>query len=574
MRINIKLLLVSAAVSVSCLFSAAFAAEKGSAALFDATEAENPADGRIITVKIKTAPQNGGYDTLYVLRSENACDDGVITEDEARSGIYFGESTNKGGEFDFKFRIKDADSGVYTIIAGGNTPSGNLKSRNIKFWYNKDGLKTEKLSAFNSNMTAENLEAGNKDEWYVDTQNSAYLNNKTAVISIMNSVKPGTGYKNQFDLEEAFNFSCDVINSDNVDAEKFAAYAQNRNDRIGFDFTNTDYIAYSEDVLDRLKTVLDEKKGDKEIKNIDEVRAAFKEACAIVCIDKTTDHTKSIENLKKYNDIFNLDYTTKLPYIDNYEVAKVFADTNYTTVSDIVNDYNKRVDELYAEYLKNNSGNSGGGSSSGGNGGGGGYVSVPSVIGSDDINKITGGNSGFPDVTSSHWASGYIQFVKDNKIMQGDENGLFRPDDSITREEWVKTVLTAFVIDTKDAKCEFSDVDSERWSYSYIAKAFEMMIINGVSDTEFAPTQSISRQDAAVMFYRGAKAARENALSDIAISNFTDTEEIADYAKDPINTLYRLEIVNGYEDGSFKPNAPITRAEAAKMIYTALEKLG
>ena len=76
------------------------------------------------------------------------------------------------------------------------------------------------------------------------------------------------------------------------------------------------------------------------------------------------------------------------------------------------------------------------------------------------------------------------------------------------------------------------------------------------------------------MFYRGAKAARESSLSDIAISNFTDAEDIADYAKEPINILYRLEIVNGYEDGSFKPNAPITRAEAAKMIYTALEKLG
>lgn len=574
MKINIKLLLISAVVSVSCLFSAAFAAEKGSAAVFDITENANPAGGRIINVQIKTEPQNSGYDTLYVLRSENACDDGVITEAEAKDGIYFGESTNKGGEFDFKFRINDANSGVYTIIAGGNTPSGNLKSRNIKFWYNKDGIKTEKLSAFNSNMTAENLEAGNKDEWYVNTQNSAYLNNKTAVISIMNSVKPGTGYRNQFDLEEAFNFACDVINSDDIDAEKFAAYAQYRNDRIGFDFTNAEYVTYGEDVLSRLKTVLDEKKGDNEIKNIDDVRAAFKEACAIVCIDKTTDHAKAIDNLKKYNDIFKLDYTTKLLYVDNYEVAKVFADTNYTTVSDIVNDYNKRVDELYADYLKNNSGNSGGGSSSGGNGGGGGYVSVPSVIGSDDINKITDGNGGFSDVDSSHWAHSYIQFVKDNKIMQGDENGLFRPDDSITREEWVKTVLTAFVIDTKDAKCDFSDVDTERWSYPYVAKAFEMMIINGVSDTEFAPTQSISRQDAAVMFYRGAKAARESSLSDIAISNFTDAEDIADYAKEPINILYRLEIVNGYEDGSFKPNAPITRAEAAKMIYTALEKLG
>lgn len=572
MRINIKALLVSAAVSISCLFSAAFAAEKGSAALFDATETANPADGRIITVKIKMAPQNDGYDTLYVLKSGDACDDGVITAEEAMDGIYFGESTNKGGEFEFKFRIKGSDSGVYTMIAGGNTPSGNLKSRNIKFWYNKDGLKSEKLSAFNSNMTTETLEAGNKDEWYIDTQSTAYSNNKSAVISIMTSVKPETGYKNQFDLEEAFNFACDVINSDDIDAAKIAAYAQYRNDRTGLDFTNTDYIAYSEDVFRRFKTVLDEKKSDKEIKNIDDVRTAFNEACAVVCIDKTTDHAKAIDNLKKYNDIFKIDFTTKLPYIDNYEVAKVFADTNYTTVSDIVSDYNKRVDELYTEYLKNKSG-SGGGSSSGGSGGGG-YLYVPSVIDADDINQITGGNSGFPDVASSHWASGYIQFVKDNKIMQGDENGLFKPDDSITREEWVKTILTAFVIDTKDAKCDFSDVDEERWSYPYIAKAFEMMIINGVSDAEFAPAESISRQDAAVIFYRGAKAAREDGFSEIEMSSFTDAEDIADYAIEPINLLYKLKVLNGYEDGSFRPNAPITRAEAAKMIYTALEKLG
>lgn len=573
MRINIRALLVSAAVSISCLFSAAFAAEKGSAALFDATETANPADGRIITVKIKMAPQNDGYDTLYVLKSGDACDDGVITAEEAMDGIYFGESTNKGGEFEFKFRIKGSDSGVYTMIAGGNTPSGNLKSRNIKFWYNKDGLKSEKLSAFNSNMTTETLEAGNKDEWYIDTQSTAYSNNKAAVISIMTSVKPETGYKNQFDLEEAFNFACDVINSDDIDAAKIAAYAQYRNDRIGLDFTNTDYIAYSEDVFSRFKTVLDEKKSDKEIKNIDDVRTAFNEACAVVCIDKTTDHAKAIDNLKKYNDIFKIDFTTKLPYIDNYEVAKVFADTNYTTVRDIVSDYNKRVDELYTEYLKNKSDSGGGGSSSGGSGGGG-YLYVPSVIDADDINQITGGNSGFPDVASSHWASGYIQFVKDNKIMQGDENGLFKPDDSITREEWVKTILTAFVIDTKDAKCDFSDVDEERWSYPYIAKAFEMMIINGVSDTEFAPAESISRQDAAVIFYRGAKAAREDGFSEIEMSSFTDAEDIADYAIEPINLLYKLKVLNGYEDGSFRPNAPITRAEAAKMIYTALEKLG
>ncbi len=569
---KIKVLLLSAAVAVSCLFSSAYAAVGGSAALFDVQESANAQDGRIITVKIRTAPKNESYDTIYVLKSAKACDDGIITADEAAEAVYYGESANKGTSFDFQFRINAGESGIYTIVAGGNTPSGNLKSRNMKFWYNKNGLKDEKLSALNLSVTAENLEAGNNDEWYIDILNKAYVNNKDAVVSIVSALKPSGGYRNQFELEEAFCFACDVINSNEVDAEKFAVYAQNRNDKIGLDFSNTDYIQYSDEVLERWKTVLDEKNGENEIKNIDDVRNTFRESCAIVCIDKTTDHAKAIGNLKRYNDIFKLDFNTKFPYLDEYEVAKAFTDTNYTTVSEIVKDYNNRVTELYNEYEKTHGGSESG--RGGSKGGGNGSVFSPNVVTSDDVNKFTGNNGGFSDVSSSHWAYDCIQFVKDNKIMQGDENGLFRPDENITREEWVKTVLTAFVIDTNGAESEFSDVDTERWSYPYISKAFEMMIINGVSDTEFAPRQNISRQDASVMFYRGAKAARENSLTDIAISNFTDADDIADYALEPINILYRLEIIKGYEDGSFKPNAPITRAEAAKIIYTALEKLG
>ena len=342
---RIKALLVSATVIGSCLFSAAFAAENGAAALFDVNEFESSAGGRTLCVQIKNVPQNSGYDTLYVLKSETALDDGIITADEASAGVFFGESTNKGGNFDFKFRINDADSGIYTMISGGNTPGGNLKSRSIKFWYNSEGLKNEKLSALNANVTAENLEAGNRDEWYMDFTNPAYLNAKEAIVSIINAVKPETGYRNQFELEEAFGFACDVINSDDVDSEKIAAYAKNRNDRIGFDFTNADYVQYSDDVLQRLKTVLDGKRENSEIKNMEDVRAAFIEACAIVCVDKTVDYSKVIGNLKRYNDIFKLDFTTKLPYLDDYEVAKAFIDTNYTSVAEIVNDYNGRVDE-------------------------------------------------------------------------------------------------------------------------------------------------------------------------------------------------------------------------------------
>ena len=86
-------------------------------------------------------------------------------------------------------------------------------------------------------------------------------------------------------------------------------------------------------------------------------------------------------------------------------------------------------------------------------------------------------------------------------------------------------------------------------------------VIKGVSDTEFAPNATITREDACTILGR--------ALNKVAQSNelkFTDADKVAEYAAPYVALLSELGYVNGYVDGSFAPTNNITRAEAAKII--------
>lgn len=76
------------------------------------------------------------------------------------------------------------------------------------------------------------------------------------------------------------------------------------------------------------------------------------------------------------------------------------------------------------------------------------------------------------------------------------------------------------------------------------------------------------RQDMATILYRAMGDQNSKAILD-----FSDVDDIASYATDAIAELVGLSIINGYEDGSFKPRGTATRAEAAKMIYGVYQYL-
>jgi len=182
------------------------------------------------------------------------------------------------------------------------------------------------------------------------------------------------------------------------------------------------------------------------------------------------------------------------------------------------------------------------------------------------------GNVVFNDLGPVSWAQEAITYLAEHGIVAGRGNGIFAPNDGVTREEMVKLVVTAFSDTNSGAECDFSDVSTDRWSYPYIATAFNLGLITGVDASNFEPTGSITRENLAVILYRtynyaGKKVVAENA-------SYTDSENISSYAKDAVNAMAKLGIMEGMGDGTFSPKTVVTRAQAAKVIYSLITLIG
>ena len=171
----------------------------------------------------------------------------------------------------------------------------------------------------------------------------------------------------------------------------------------------------------------------------------------------------------------------------------------------------------------------------------------------------------FSDIGSVDWAKDAILYLNNKKILSGDGNGKFRPNDNITREEFTKLVVMAFGIPSAKNKAGFDDVAEENWAKDYINAAYENGIVNGISESKFGFGTNISRQDMALMVLRAAeKMGRTFETGEITS---TDASDIADYAKEAVGKMMKAGIINGFGDNTFLPNANATRAQAAKIIY-------
>lgn len=106
----------------------------------------------------------------------------------------------------------------------------------------------------------------------------------------------------------------------------------------------------------------------------------------------------------------------------------------------------------------------------------------------------------------------------------------------------------------------FIDVGKERWSYEDIMKVKKSGYMNGKNNYEFAPTEYITRAEFAVTIARALKLE----VKEIPISSYQDTKE--HWAKNYIEAVMREKIMIGYGDGSFRPNAYVTREEVAKVL--------
>ena len=168
----------------------------------------------------------------------------------------------------------------------------------------------------------------------------------------------------------------------------------------------------------------------------------------------------------------------------------------------------------------------------------------------------------FSDI-SSHWAKDYIEMMYEAGVVNGNDDGTFAPDQTVTREAFITMLVRALNLELSTDNGVFTDVNENDWFAPFVNTAFKNNIVSGISETEFGITRNISRQDMCVMVYNALKEKLENSEADTA---FADDENISDYAKEAVYALKENGIVNGRDNNNFVPSGTATRAEAAKII--------
>lgn len=176
----------------------------------------------------------------------------------------------------------------------------------------------------------------------------------------------------------------------------------------------------------------------------------------------------------------------------------------------------------------------------------------------------------FADLGDAEWAREAVYALSNKEIISGYTDGDFKPNNNITREEFVKIIVCAFKLNTFGSGNCFVDVPQGHWAEIYISSASRSGIVGGVGNSVFGLGQNITRQDMAVIIYN-ALALSDRAEAFELSEAFSDAESIADYAQKAVNALKAYEISNGYTDGTFMPQNNATRAEAAQMIYKVLQ---
>lgn len=213
------------------------------------------------------------------------------------------------------------------------------------------------------------------------------------------------------------------------------------------------------------------------------------------------------------------------------------------------------------------SGGSGGGSAGGG---GGGFVPGGTEVigeaekpdGTDIENESV---VRFADL-QGHWAENVVSDLYNAGVVNGYEDGSFRPENRVTRAEFTKMVVVAFGIEPNSGNV-FADVNAEDWFAGYVYGAYQNDIIQGFNGW-FEPYSDITRQDAAVILYRIMEI--QGLALDGGVIDYADSVDIAEYATEAVADMSAAGIITG-DENMFRPLDGTTRAEAAALISRVMK---
>jgi hypothetical protein len=179
----------------------------------------------------------------------------------------------------------------------------------------------------------------------------------------------------------------------------------------------------------------------------------------------------------------------------------------------------------------------------------------------------------FKDV-ENHWAQKDINDMASRLIISGVGVELFEPERSITRAEFAAVMVRALGLGPEEYKNNYADVKAGEWYSKYISTAAHYGLVSGYDDGTFKPEEKITRQEAMAILTRAMGVTRlgeelEVEARDI-LAAFSDDGDVSGWAEDSVAKCVKTGIVTGKDNGRIAPLDNITRAEAASMARRLL----
>lgn len=172
---------------------------------------------------------------------------------------------------------------------------------------------------------------------------------------------------------------------------------------------------------------------------------------------------------------------------------------------------------------------------------------------------------------ASHWAKPTVETLASKLIIQGRSKDSFEPNGSITRAEWAALLVRALGLSDAKDKAPFSDVNGQ-WFAAAVNTAYKAKLIEGYDDGTFRPNQTVTREELAAMVMRAVSyvGAKPNDKQGQGVS-FTDGADISTWATEAVKQAVQAGIIEGDSQGQFRPAQSASRAEAATMLYRLLK---
>jgi len=181
----------------------------------------------------------------------------------------------------------------------------------------------------------------------------------------------------------------------------------------------------------------------------------------------------------------------------------------------------------------------------------------------------------FKDVGPKKWFADAVKYVYMNGLMNGKSDTAFAPNEQMTRAQLVSVLWRLAGSPEVEFTARFTDVKKSKWFAGAVMWAAENGIVDGFPDGTFAPDDSLTRDQLAAILYRYTELAGGDISAEGDLSKFTDAKKVQSWARPAVKWAVGEGIIAGKPDGdsvAVAPKAFTTRAEVATVIMRYTSK--